>query len=373
LALLTGGGLLLQTFLRLQSADLGFKPDNVLVAFVNPPRQSYDTPAKQIAYYDQVLEKASALPGVRKAALASVLPLSGDSDTSFLIEGRPAPTSQSETPVTWYREVSAGYFDAMGMNLKAGRAFAERESAPTVVVNDTMARKYFPGENPLGRRVRLGGPNDAWFTIIGIVADAKVRGAREDTRVETFIPYWQFPEAGMNIILQTATDPGALAAPLKQALYSIDPTIPVQSVGTLSELVRESVEQPRFLAMLAAAFSILALTLAGIGIYGVMAYTVSQRTTELGVRMALGARRSEVFSLVMADSLRVTAVGVAVGIGGSLIVARSLGTLLFGIEPTDPLTLTATAAILVIVATVASVIPARRATTVDPIVALRAE
>ena len=373
LALLTGGGLLLQTFVRLQQADLGFDPENVLVAFVSPPRQAYDTPAKQIAYYDQVLEKASALPGVRLAALASVLPLSGDSDTTFAIEGRPVPTSPSERPVTWYREVSASYFDAMGMKLKAGRAFAEREPARSVVVNETMARTYFPGEDPLGRRMRFGGTSEPWFEIIGIVADAKIRGARESTRVETFILYWQMPGPGMNIILKTAADPAQLAAPLRQAISAVDRTIPVQGVGTLGEMVRESIGQPRFVAALAGAFAVLALTLAAIGIYGVMAYTVSQRTTELGVRMALGANRSQVFRLVIGDALRLTAAGLAVGLGISLAVGRSLGTLLFEIRPADPLTLVSTSAVLLLVATIASVIPARRATTVDPIVALRAE
>ena len=372
LALLTGGGLLLQTFLRLQAADLGFNHQNVLVAFVGPPRQTYDTGPKLIAYYNQVLEKASALPGVRTAALASVLPLSGDSDMSFAIEGRPAPALPSETPVTWYRDVSASYFEAMGMKVKAGRAFTAREVAPSVVVNETMARKYFPGENAIGKRVRFG-PKEPWFTIIGIVADAKVRGAREAPRVETFIPYWQFPERGMNIILKSAGDPGLLAAPLKEAVYSVDRTIPLQGIGTLEEIVRESIGQPRFVAALAVAFAALALTLAAVGIYGVMAYTVSQMTTELGVRMALGAKRSEVFRLVIGDALKLTAAGVAAGVAISLLVARALGTLLFGVEPADLTTLAATSALLVAVAALASVIPARRATTVDPMVALRAE
>ena len=373
LALLTGGALLVQTFLRLQAADLGFDPQNVLVAFVNPPRQPYDTPAKQIAYYDQVLEKTAALPGVTKAALASVLPLSGDSDTSFVIQGRPAPTLQSETPVTWYRLVSASYFEAMGMKVVTGRGFAAGEGTPSVVVNETMARRYFPGEDAIGRRLRFGSEKSPWFTIIGIVRDARVRGAREEARVETFIPYWQMPEPGMNIILKTAIDPGLLAAPVKAAAYSIDRTIPVQSVSTLNEIVRASIDQPRFLASLAIAFAVLALALAAVGIYGVMAYIVAQRTTELGVRMALGARRSELFRLVIADALRITAIGVAAGVGMSLIVGRALHTLLFGIQPVHAPTLVTAVAVLMAVAILASLVPARRATTVDPIVALRAE
>ncbi|MCA1650477.1 MAG: FtsX-like permease family protein, partial [Acidobacteria bacterium] len=373
LVLLTGGGLLLQTFVRLQSADLGFDPTNVLVGFVNPPRTAYDTAAKHLAFYDQVLEKASALPGVQKAALASVLPLSGDSDTSFSIEGRPAPRSQSETPVTWYRLVSASYFETMGMPLRRGRGFAEREAAPSVVVNETMARTFFPGEDPIGRRVRFGGPKTPWFNIVGVVADARVRGAREAARVETFIPYWQLTVAGMNIILKTASSPTRLAVPLKQAVYSIDADVPVSAVAPLSDSVTDSIDQPRFFATLAGAFAVVALILAAIGIYGVMAYAVSQRTTEIGVRMALGATPADVFRIVIGDGLRLAVIGIVVGSVASLLVAQWLTTLLFGVRPGDPLTLAATAGVLLFVSALASFIPARRATRVDPMVALRAE
>jgi putative ABC transport system permease protein len=373
LMLLTGGGLLLQTFVRLQAADLGFNPENLLVGFVNPPRTTYDTMAKHLAFYDQVLERASAIPGVRKAALASVLPLSGDSDMSFSIEGRGAPRSQSDTPVTWYRLVSASYFETMGMTLGRGRGFAEREAAPSVVVNDTMARRFFPGEDPIGRRVRFGGPEDPWFTVIGIVGDAKARGAREAPRVETYIPYWQLTEPGMNVVLKTGANPAQFATPLKQVVYSIDGTVPVAGIGTLAEIVRNSIEQPRFFAVLAVMFALLALALAAIGLYGVMSYSVAQRTPEIGVRMALGATQSEVFRLVAGDGLRVTALGVLLGALGALVATRSLTSLLFDVRPQDPLTFVGTAVVLLVVSALASFVPARRATQVDPIVALRSE
>jgi len=371
LMLLTGGGLLLQTFVRLQHADLGFDPTDVLVGFVNPPGASYDTTAKHLAFYDQVFEKAKALPGVRKAALASVLPLSGDSDTSFRIEGRAAPRTPSETPITWYRLVSASYFDTMGMHLRRGRIFEPREAAPSVVVNETMAKKFFPGEDPIGRRINPGGDDTPWFTIIGIVADARARGAREAPKVETFIPYWQLTERGMAVVLKTDGNPTQLTASLKQAVTSIDRNVPVSNVTTLAEMVGESIEQPRFFAMLAAAFAALALVLAAIGIYGVMAYAVAQRTMEIGVRMALGAKPSEVFTLVVADGLKLTAIGIVLGVAGSVLIARWLTTLLFGVEPGDPFTLAATAGTLLVVAAAACFVPARRATRVDPIVALR--
>jgi putative ABC transport system permease protein len=373
LVLLTGGGLLLQTFVRLQSTDMGFNPDNILVGAVNPPRTAYDTRDKHRVFYDQMLEKISAIPGVERAAIASVLPLSGDSDTNFAIEGRPASRTPSETPITWYRLVSAGYFDTMGMHLRRGKFFAAGEAAPSVVVNETMATRYFPGEDPLGRRIRLGGAQTPWFTIIGVVGDARVRGARERTVVETFVPYWQLTEPGMIAILKARSDPTTLTNPLRQAIASVDRNVPVSGIGTLSDIVRESIGQPRFFALLAGAFAVLALVLAGIGIYGVMAYAVAQRTTEIGVRVALGATPVEVFKLIVGDGLKLTSIGVLLGVAGSMLVAKGLTTLLFGVTPWDPSTLAATAGILLTVAAAACFVPARRATRVDAMVALRSE
>ena len=373
LVLLTGGGLLLQTFVRLQNTDLGFNPENVLVGAVNPPRIPYDTTAKHRAFYDQMLEKISTLPGVEKAAIASVLPLSGDSDRNFEVEGRAAPRTASETPVTWYRLVSAGYFDAMGMKLRRGTFVETREPAPSVVVNETMVAKYFPGEDPIGRRIRFG-PNTPWFTIVGVVADAKVRGAAaQSTLVETFVPYWQLTEPGMVAIIKTASNPASLTIPLRQAIASIDRNVPVTGIMTLSEMVSESIGQPRFFALLAGGFGALALVLAAIGIYGVMAYSVAQRTTEIGVRVALGARPAEVFRLIVGDGLKLTGAGILLGIGGSMLIAKALATLLFGVTPWDPVTFMATAGILLTAAAAACIVPAARATRVDPMVALRSE
>jgi putative ABC transport system permease protein len=370
LMLVAGAGLLVSTFVRLQAADLGFRTDGVLTGTVNPPRVPYDTPAKHRVFYDQVLEKAANLPGVQQAALASVLPLNaGDSDTSFRIEGRPVPQAQSETPVTWYRQVSAGYFDAIGMPLRRGRGFGPREAAPSVVVNETFVRTYFPAEDPLGRRIRFSSDGD-WFTIVGVVADARSRGAREATRVETFIPYWQLTEPGMTVVLR-GTSPARFAAPLREAVASIDRNVPVVGIQTMTQAFGASIAQPRFFATLAAAFAMLALVLAAVGVYGVMSYSVARRTTEIAVRMALGAARPEVYRLVVGEGLKLALLGVLLGVGGALLVGRSLGSLLFGIGPTDPRLILGTVVLLLAVAIAACLLPAWRASRVEPMASLR--
>jgi putative ABC transport system permease protein len=289
----------------------------------------------------------------------------------ILIDGRPMPTSAADAVVTWYREVSAGYFDAIGMRIALGRGFEPGETGPAVIINETFARRHFPGEDPIGRRLRwdLEAP---WSTIVGVVADARVQGAREPTRVELFIPYWQYSERGTTIVL--AGPRAARFAPaLRDAVAAVDPNLPVANLRTMEDVLRDRLGQPRFLATLSGAFAAVALLLAGIGIYGVMAYAVSQRTSEIGVRMALGSTVGGVFRLVVGDGLRLALLGIAVGLGLAVIVARWIGALLYDVEPTDPLALGVTALVLLIVAVGASIVPAWRASRVDPMVALRAD
>jgi predicted permease len=371
--LLSGGVLLIQTFVKLQQADLGFRTAGVLTGFVSPPPLLYDSTAKRVSFFDRLLERVGGIPGVEGAAFASVLPLAaGDNDTDFAIEGRPPSSSATDTPVTWYREVSAGYFETIGMVLLRGRDFTPGETTPSVIVNETLVRRYFPSEDPLGKRLRFGGPKGRSFTIIGVVADARVGGAREDTRVETFVPYWQLSQSGLNVVLR-GSNPSAFAGPLRNAVATLDRSIAVVGVRTMDEIYRDAVGQPRFFAVLAGGFAVLALALAAIGLYGVMAYAVSQRTAEIGVRMAVGASISEVFRTVIVDGLKLTAVGIAIGSAGALLVGRWIGSLLYGVTPTDPTVLGLVLALLVATAVLASVIPAWRATRVDPISALRAE
>ncbi len=374
LVLLIGGGLLLRTFTSLQRVDLGFDPSNVLVGAVLPPPAKYRTPADRIVFYDQVLERAAALPGVKTAAISSIIPLAGggDSDMSFTVEGAPPPRTPDENPATWYRLVSASYLDALGIPLRSGRTFVPHEAEPVVMINETMARRHWPGQDAIGRRIRFG-DDGPWFRIVGIVGDVKQQGARAELRGQTYIPYWHLAEPGVGVAIRTHGQPELLAAPLRHAIREIDPDMPVSNVSTMTSLVATSIEEPRFLALLVGLFAGLALLLAAIGIYGVLSYAVSQRTAEIGVRLALGAGRREVFALILRDGFRLTLLGVGVGVAVSLMVAPTLSTLLFGVQPVDPITFAVVVATILAVALCASAIPARRGMRVDPLSALRAE
>jgi putative ABC transport system permease protein len=371
LMLLVGGGLLIRTFLALQKADLGFNPDRVLAGFVLPPPVTYKNDAQRLAFYDATLERAAALPGVKHAALSSVVPLGGDSDMDFRIEGRPEPRTNADALVVWYRVVSANYFSAMEIPLRRGRLFGAREMTPLVVINETMAKTRWPGEDAIGRRIRFG--DSPWFRIVGIVGDVHVGGARGSARTEVYIPYWLMPEAGINIVLKTAGEPALLTAPLKNAVKEVDPAIAVSGIATMKNMIADANGASRFYATLVAIFAALALLLAAVGIYGVMSYTVAQRAQEIGVRLALGAAERQIFALIVGDSVRLAAVGLALGAAGAIVVARVLQNLLFGVHGADPITFSATAILLLSVALAASYFPARRAMRTDPIEALRAE
>jgi len=372
LILLVGGGLMLRTFVALQRADLGFNPDRVLAGFVLPPPAVYRTDAQRLAFYDALIARAAALPGVREAALSSVIPLGGDSDTNFEIEGRPAATRSADALVTWYREISANYFSTMGIPLRRGRLIEPREAEPTAVINETAARRFWPGEDPIGRRIRFD-KDGPWFTIVGIAGDVRARGARSDKQVETYVGYWQMPEAGTNVVLKTVADPLRLGEPLRRAVKELDGGISVSGIASMEQVIGDSNGPSRFYATLAGVFAALALLLAAVGIYGVMSYAVTQRTQEIGVRLALGATGRQIFGLVVGESLKLAAVGLVLGLAGAIAVGRAMDTLLFGVAGTDIVTFGLTATVLTTVAVLASYMPARRAMRTDPMAALRTE
>jgi putative ABC transport system permease protein len=371
LMLLVGAGLLVRTFIALQAADLGFNPDHILSGFVLPPPTLYKTDAQRRAFYDRVLERAASLPGVKAAALTSVTPLGGDNDSGFQIEGRPKPRTPAESATVWYPNVSANYFSVMSIPLKQGRLFTGQDAEPVAVINEAMARRYWPADDPIGHRLTLG--TSPPLTIVGVVGNVAMRGPRESARDELYVPYQENPEAGAYVVLKTAVDPASLIDPLKRALSEVDHTVALSGTEPLSVTVANTNGPSRFYALLVAAFATLALLLASVGVYGVMSFAVSQRTPEIGVRLALGAGQRQIFGLIVGDSVKLTAAGLAIGAGGAIAVGRALRTLLYGVGGTDAATFATMAAVLAGVALLATYVPARRAMRVDPMLALRIE
>jgi putative ABC transport system permease protein len=374
LVLLSGAGLLLRSFVELQAVDRGFDSSNVLTAGVAPSRVPYPEGPQIAALYDRLVEQVRALPGVESAALVSVLPLSGsDTDISFLIDGRPRPAQPGDEPIGWYRVVSSDYFRTMRIRIVRGRALddTDRAEAPgAIVINEPMAERYWPNDDPIGRRIDTG---QKTFTIVGIARGVRHRGPEVAPLPEMYVHYRQYAERGSNIVIRAATDPARLAAPLRDAVRQIDATLPLANVATMEALEADAVATPRFVMLLMGLFAGVALTLALVGVYGVLSYAVAQRTTEIGVRMALGATRGNVLRLVVGDGLRMVGIGAAVGLAAALAAGRAMQRLLFGVGPADPATFAATAALLLIAAAVACWAPGRRATRIDPMEALRYE
>jgi len=378
LMLLAGAGLLLRSFLYLQTVDRGFDPNGVVVADVFPPPATYADQRSVVAFLDAVVERVRALPGVATAATVSNLPLGGsDTDMYFRIEGGP----QAERPPTvWYRVVSSDYFNAMRIRLVRGRALndGDRASAPgAVVINETLARRHWGAADPIGSRVLVDDrPQSAHqsYTVVGVAADVRHSGPQEPSRGEMYLHYRQYADRRATLVVRvTGQDPMQLAGPLRAAVQSVAAAVPVANIGTLAELDRDAVSQPRLMMLLVGCFGVVALALAALGLYGVLAYVVAQRTSEMGIRMALGARPADVIRLVVGQGLAVTAAGLAAGLFGAFFLTRALATLIYGVGPRDALTFTIAPALLLIAAVLASYLPARRASRVDPVVALRSE
>ncbi|HSE68500.1 MAG TPA: ABC transporter permease, partial [Gemmatimonadales bacterium] len=390
LILLTGTALLVRSLLRLEAVDPGFRSDNVLAVDLNLPRERYQDAARIAAFYNAVLERSQSLPGVRSAAVVEQMPLSGElSSTDFRIEGRPDPAPNQE-PQAQYGAVSSEYFEALGIRLIAGRGFQAEDSrtnTPVAIISEATARRYWPGESAVGKRLALSieslvfGPSgpphldfsSAMREVVGVVSDVKSAGLAAESAPQVYLPFAQRPARDMTVVIATVSDPLLLAGPLRQVVLEVDPQQPVAAIRTLTGMVAESLGEPRFRTYLLSAFAAIALMLAAVGLFGLVAFMVSQRRREIGVRMALGASPGQVMRLALLQGLRPVLAGVALGIPLALLGTRFLSGMLFGVSPADPFSFGMVSVILVLVAVIACYLPARRVMSISPSEAMRAE
>lgn len=368
LVMLVSATLIVRSFTSLRQVDLGFTPQGVSVATVALGGSGYRTGDQVRAFLTQLEERLKTIPGVTASGFSSQLPLGtgGDSDTAFTIAGKPELQQNGRPRVSWYRSVNAGYFPAIGMRFARGRGIAP--GAREAVVNEAFATRYFPNEEAIGQQIEADGSGP--LLIVGVAADARTRGPRAATLSEMFLPYQFAPEGTYNIVVRANEGLPVIPA-VRARVTAVDPTVPVARPTTMDTLHADALAQPRLLATLLGAFSAAALLLALIGIYGVIAYTVSHRTAEMGIRLALGATPRQVVGLVLADGIKLGAIGLALGVAGGLAAANGIGALLFGVAPRDPLTFAGAAAVILATAVLASWLPARRAARVAPTQALR--
>ena len=377
LILLSGAGLLVRSMARLLSVDPGFNPDNLLTMRVMLPNNGYDQ-TRARAYAEECLAKLGALPGVRAAAITISLPIDGSFwDSAFFVADKPVP-ARAELPEAALASVSSNYFETMGIQLLEGRGFTSadsEQSSKVTVVNEALARSIWPGEDPVGKRLKNGFPEyDApWREVVGVVRDVKLNGAERETPMQAFLPFEQEPWASFSIVVRTTSDPLSAAATIENTVHSIDQEVPVFSVRSMDQLLSHSIAERRLILTLLVSFAALASVLAAVGIYGVASYSVKQRTHELGVRIALGAQRGDILRLVLRQGVMLALAGVVIGLLAAIAVTGLMKQLLFEVPPDDPLTLTGVGLILTVVALFACWIPARRATKVDPMISLRCE
>jgi putative ABC transport system permease protein len=369
---------MIQSFWRVQRLDRGYDPDNALSLSLFLPQMRYPEPTQREAFFTTVIERMRALPAVTRVGGMTLVSSRG---RPFALEGQP-PASRDAAPTAVYRVATPDYLATIGIPLVRGRHFSQvdRSGAPAVgIVNETFARTAWPNEDPIGRRVQLlGPPADVWLTVIGVAGDVKeALDPRSPLQLEPrptiYRPASQEPVGGMTLIVRTERDPLTLAATVRSAIAAVDPAIPVMTLRSVRQGLTESVQTPRFNTILLAAFAAIALLLAAVGVYGVIAYAVNQRTQEIGVRMALGAAPMQVLRAVVGEGLTLALMGVTLGIAGGLGAMRLIAQYVYGVRTTDPVTFITVASVLVIVAVAASYVPARRAAGVDPLITLRYE
>ncbi len=380
--LVVGSGLMLRSFAALQSVDLGFRPEGLLSFQLFLPSSGYEDSAEQVAFYERLLPQLEALPGVTAAAAMSGLPPRRDvnaNDTEF--EGLAQTADGPAHNTDYWQFATTGYLEAMQIAVVSGRSFlpSDNGGAPVVLINERLAHVFYPDVDPIGHRLRPPGDGVPWFTIVGVVRDVKQGGVAEETGTEVYFSYPQVGEAvgftprTMNVVVRTSGDPLALAGAVRSEVRALDPTLPIANLAAMEDVLYEAVARPRFLTLLLGIFAVVALALAAIGTYGVMAYAVAQRRQEIGIRMALGARASTVLGMVLVQGLSVALVGLALGVGGAFALTELLQSMLYGVSTTDAVTFLAAPALLAAVAAVACFVPAQRATRVDPARVLKAD
>ena len=375
LMLLGGAGLLARSFVQLAHVDPGFNPENATVLRLSLPSKKYAQPEQQTAFANAFLERVKALPGVQATGLTQSMPLVGDYVLGFNIEGRPS-IAPSDLPNTNYYAVTPEYFRAMGIRLIRGRLFTTQDDAkaPRVaIINETLARQFFPNEDPIGKRMNITNGPDTWREIVGIVADIKQYGVDKATSSQSYEPFAQKPFSGLNVVIRTSGSPAALLGALRPTVYAVDKDQPIGTIRPLEEIVADSIARQRFAMLLLTVFSLVALVIAAVGIYGVMAYSVVQRTGEFGIRMALGAQQGDVLRLVLMQGGKLIGAGLLLGLLATLAASRVMASMLFNTSAYDPVTLSTITILLGAVALIACLLPANRATKVNPVEALRAE
>lgn len=379
MVLVVAAGLLVRTFFQLLKVDPGFSAARVLTFELSLPQSKYTGQDRMVALYHQVIQRLQTVPGVQSAALVEAVPMGGAPESTVVrVVNRP-PASEKDKPFATYTIVSPGYFSTLGTPLLRGRDFLETDNAdsvPVTIINNAMARKLWPGEDPIGSRIDFGNVRYPAMTVIGIVGDTKHFSLGEEPGPEMYVPYTQKPWPSMltmQMALRTSNDPASVTGSVRNAVHSVDPDLPLAKVAPLVTLVDDSMSVPRFSMLLLAAFGAFALLLASVGMYGVISYSVMQRTQEIGVRMALGAQRRNVFAMVLGQGARIAVLGIIMGSAAALLVTHLMARFLYGVKATDPLTFLSVALVLLGVVLLACYMPARRAMEVDPMVALRYE
>ena len=378
--LLIAGGLLIRSFLQLQQINPGFNPKGVLTASITLPADKYPAGSRRLAFFQEFLESLTRTPEVKAAGIVNVLPLSGsNTGIGVSVEGRPV-LRRGEAPIVWLRMVSEDYFRAMSIPLVAGRIFTAKDNLevpPVAIINQTMASRLWPGENPLGKRFCSGEPSGnepvQWLTVVGIVGDVRHMELVREPDGEMYLPFRQVTPAGMSVAVRTDLDPMRLATLLRRTIASVDSHQPVSNLRSMDQMMSATVSSRRLTMFLLAVFSGVALALAAVGIYGVISYLVTRRTHEIGIRLALGARRGHVLKMVLGRALLLAAIGEILGLAAALALRRVIGTQLYGVSSTDPLIFTLVPAVLTATAILAGLVPALRALRVDPLIALRHE